>query len=69
MLAAVYKSTELSMIQDKSEDYRNTWEFLDRRIEGVCYFSTNVKCENTGAKMFFFLILADGKIARVFEKV
>ncbi|EFX71430.1 hypothetical protein DAPPUDRAFT_255763 [Daphnia pulex] len=35
VLAAVYKSTELSMMQDKSEDFRSTWEFLDRRIEDV----------------------------------
>lgn len=31
----VYKATELSMIQDKSDDFKETWEFLDRRIEGV----------------------------------
>lgn len=35
LLAAIYKSTELSMIQDRSEDFIDTWEFLDRRIEGV----------------------------------
>jgi len=35
VLAAVYKSTELSMIQDQSDDFEETWQFLDRRMEQV----------------------------------
>ncbi|KAK3610020.1 hypothetical protein CHS0354_032367 [Potamilus streckersoni] len=31
-LAGVYKSTEIYMLQDKSEDFQNTWEFLNRRM-------------------------------------
>ncbi|XP_013380311.1 ubiquinone biosynthesis protein COQ9, mitochondrial isoform X4 [Lingula anatina] len=34
-LAGVYKSTELCMIQDKSVDYTDTWDFLDRRLEDL----------------------------------
>ncbi|XP_061195871.1 ubiquinone biosynthesis protein COQ9, mitochondrial-like [Saccostrea echinata] len=34
-LAAVYKSTEIYMIQDKSEDYADTWLFLENRLEDV----------------------------------
>lgn len=32
-LATVYKMTELYFIQDRSEDYKNTWKFLHQRIE------------------------------------
>ena len=35
MLVKVYVSTELVMINDKSEGFGETWEFLDRRIENV----------------------------------
>ena len=35
MLAAVYKSTEIFMVQDRSEDYQDTWDFLDRRVEDL----------------------------------
>ena len=35
MLAGIYKSTEIYMLQDKSEDFQDTWEFLDRRVEDV----------------------------------
>jgi ubiquinone biosynthesis protein COQ9 len=34
LLAGVYTSTELFMTQDQSEDYKATFEFLDRRLEG-----------------------------------
>nr|CAH0102375.1 unnamed protein product [Daphnia galeata] len=52
VLAAVYKSTELSMIQDKSEDFRSTWEFLDRRIEGIGKLrDCSRKCEETSVIM------------------
>jgi len=32
MLSNVYLSAELYMLQDKSENFEATWEFLDRRI-------------------------------------
>jgi ubiquinone biosynthesis protein COQ9 len=35
MLLGVYKSTELAMIQDKSQDYQDSWTFLDRRFEDI----------------------------------
>ncbi|CAG0912532.1 unnamed protein product, partial [Notodromas monacha] len=34
-LTALYKSTEIFMLQDISPDKSNTWEFLDRRIENL----------------------------------
>ena len=34
-LAAIYASTELFMTRDKSENYRDTGDFLDRRLEDV----------------------------------
>lgn len=35
LLAAVYKSSEFYMIQDKSEDFLETWKFLDRRLQDL----------------------------------
>ena len=35
MLVKVYIATELVMINDKSEGFGQTWEFLDRRIENA----------------------------------
>ncbi|XP_069940025.1 ubiquinone biosynthesis protein COQ9, mitochondrial isoform X3 [Cherax quadricarinatus] len=35
ILAAVYKSSELCMLQDKSEDFQDTWTFLNRRLSDV----------------------------------
>lgn len=32
-MATIYKMTELYMLQDKSKDHEDTWEFLHRRIE------------------------------------
>ncbi|XP_018579611.1 ubiquinone biosynthesis protein COQ9, mitochondrial isoform X2 [Anoplophora glabripennis] len=32
-IAAVYKATELYIIQDKSENFEETWTFLNRRLE------------------------------------
>lgn len=32
LLAKVYCITELYMIQDKSQGFNDTWEFLDRRL-------------------------------------
>ncbi|KAL6429695.1 hypothetical protein ACFW04_007542 [Cataglyphis niger] len=32
ILATIYKATELYMLQDTSEDHKETWLFLDRRI-------------------------------------
>ena len=34
-LAAIYKSTELYLLQDKSPDYQDTWHFLNRRISDL----------------------------------
>jgi ubiquinone biosynthesis protein COQ9 len=36
-LAGIYKMTELYMIQDKSADFEETWNFLGRRIEDVSH--------------------------------
>lgn len=33
ILATIYKITELYMLQDTSEDHKETWLFLDRRIK------------------------------------
>ncbi|MCI4661082.1 MAG: COQ9 family protein [Neomegalonema sp.] len=38
ILAGVYSATVLYWLGDESEDFQLTWEFLDRRIEGVMQF-------------------------------
>lgn len=32
VLAGIYKTTELYMLQDNSQDHKATWKFLERRI-------------------------------------
>ncbi|XP_063221381.1 ubiquinone biosynthesis protein COQ9, mitochondrial-like isoform X3 [Bacillus rossius redtenbacheri] len=32
-LAGLYKVTELNLVQDKSEDFHHTWQFLSRRVD------------------------------------
>lgn len=34
-MAGVYKSSELYMLQDGSEGFRDTWGFMQRRINNV----------------------------------
>lgn len=40
LLAGVYSSTLLFWLNDNSEDFADTWEFLDRRIEDVMQIMT-----------------------------
>jgi len=37
-LSAVYSATLLYWLNDESEDYKETWDFLDRRINNVMQF-------------------------------
>lgn len=37
MFIGVYVSTELFMLTDKSKDFRETWEFLERRLNDVLF--------------------------------
>lgn len=40
VLAGIYKTTELYMLQDNSEDHRKTWNFLERRIKDATQVHT-----------------------------
>ena len=42
-LGAVYKSTELSMLQDRSVDYDDSWAFLDRRLRDMGTIGKGIK--------------------------
>ena len=42
-LAAVYKSTEIFMIQDRSEDRTDTWTFLDRRLDNLTKVASTLR--------------------------
>lgn len=55
-LAAIYKSTELFMLQDKSEDYVDTWGFLDRRMADVITVGKAVGQVSGSSVLFCFLI-------------
>ncbi|XP_068208723.1 ubiquinone biosynthesis protein COQ9-B, mitochondrial-like isoform X3 [Palaemon carinicauda] len=35
LLAAIYKSTEIYMLQDRSEDFQDSWAFMNRRLSDV----------------------------------
>ncbi|XP_064104773.1 ubiquinone biosynthesis protein COQ9-B, mitochondrial-like [Macrobrachium nipponense] len=35
ILAAIYKTTEIYMLQDKSADFQDTWAFMNRRLSDV----------------------------------
>ncbi|CEP00458.1 unnamed protein product (mitochondrion) [Plasmodiophora brassicae] len=39
-IGAVYVSTELFMLQDRSQDYADTWAFLDRRLQEFSTYAT-----------------------------
>ena len=36
----MYKSTELHLVQDESEDFQETWSFMDRRLADVAFFGS-----------------------------
>lgn len=40
ILATIYKATELYMLQDTSEDHKETWLFLERRIKDTSQIQT-----------------------------
>lgn len=40
ILATIYKTTELYMLQDTSEDHKETWLFLERRIKDILQLQT-----------------------------
>ncbi|CAG0923616.1 unnamed protein product [Notodromas monacha] len=57
-LTALYKSTEIFMLQDVSPEKSNTWEFLDRRIENL--FAMSNFAENAEVALAFSTKAAKG---------
>lgn len=50
-LGALYKATELYLVQDKSADHQQTWDFLSRRIVELFQMHDLLKgTENLGSK-------------------
>ncbi|KAK4295091.1 hypothetical protein Pmani_032324 [Petrolisthes manimaculis] len=54
LLAAVYKSSELCMLQDKSDDFQDTWDFMHRRLSdvhnvGKCFREVDGVLQNASA--------------------
>lgn len=60
-LSAVYSATALYWLGDESEDYRATWEFLDRRIENVMQFE-KVKAQAKANPLGKALLAGPGKL-------
>lgn len=50
-LLAIYKSSELAMVNDKSEDFKETWDFLDRRMADTKSLSDLVVSPEDMAKL------------------
>ncbi|XP_059191404.1 ubiquinone biosynthesis protein COQ9, mitochondrial [Centropristis striata] len=42
-LTGIYNTTELVMLQDSSEDFQDTWNFLDNRIQDVVNMASTAK--------------------------
>ncbi|KAJ7997780.1 hypothetical protein DPEC_G00215670 [Dallia pectoralis] len=42
-LTGIYNTTELVMLQDSSEDFQDTWNFLDNRIQDIVNIAGTVK--------------------------
>lgn len=57
VLSTIYKTTELCLLQDSSEDYNSTWLFLDRRVADYI----NAK-RSVGQLQDFNQVLAGGTI-------
>lgn len=51
-LGLVYGNTELYMLQDSSEDFQKTWQFLDRRIDNLAEFGKCIRQCQEGSKTF-----------------
>ncbi|KAM4553245.1 ubiquinone biosynthesis protein COQ9, mitochondrial [Fundulus diaphanus] len=49
VLTGLYNTTELVMLQDSSPDFKDTWTFLDNRIQDVVNMATTAKqMQSTG---------------------
>uniref|UniRef100_A0A4W5MIB3 Ubiquinone biosynthesis protein n=1 Tax=Hucho hucho TaxID=62062 RepID=A0A4W5MIB3_9TELE len=42
-LTGIYNTTELVMVQDSSQDFQDTWNFLDNRIQDIVNMATAAK--------------------------
>nr|XP_046161902.1 ubiquinone biosynthesis protein COQ9, mitochondrial [Oncorhynchus gorbuscha] len=42
-LTGIYNTTELVMVQDSSEDFQDTWNFLDNRIQDIVNMANTTK--------------------------
>lgn len=52
-IAGIYASTEIYMLNDKSEGFKDTWEFLDRRIDNALALKGPWDALSSGANFWF----------------
>ena len=50
-LAAVMATTDVFMVQDSSDNYQDTWDFLDRRLDDLALVPTFTKIPEDAAKV------------------
>ena len=50
-LGAVMAATDVFMLQDKSEEFRDTWDFLDRRLDDLQMIPTVSKIPEDVARV------------------
>ncbi|KAG1688806.1 Ubiquinone biosynthesis protein COQ9, mitochondrial [Nymphon striatum] len=55
-LASVYKATECCLVQDHSDDYSETWKFLDRRLMELKQCDKAVNKTRANLKNFFDIL-------------
>lgn len=65
ILSGVYSATLLYWLGDQSEGFRNTWEFLDRRIAGVMRFEKAKAAAKKNPLAQLALALPRAALARV----
>jgi ubiquinone biosynthesis protein COQ9 len=57
LLSGVYVATELHMLTDKSKNYEDTWDFLERRLEDISRVGGNFKDVSIFVTNFSLLLL------------
>jgi ubiquinone biosynthesis protein COQ9 len=66
ILSGVYSSTVLYWLGDNSDDFNETWAFLDRRIDGVMQFE-KIKAQVNGNPLGRLLMTGPNMVSRMIK--
>ena len=64
LLSGVVNSTQLHLLQDKSPDYQDTWQFLERRLQDVGTMGMNIGKIRQNLSSFGILLETIGETGR-----